>query len=907
MDSSEVEQPLDPKLDALYRLGQALILLRDEQQIMDTVLEIAEEVLDFQDSEFLLVDKIGGTLQVKAQRGELDLGTGRQLPLNGPAGITVYAAQSGQPVYIPDVRNDPRYVNAGFPAVSELAVPVQMKGQVLGVINVESQDPDAYSEHDARLLSTLASQAALALENARLYALEHRRAEEMAAVNRVTNLIRSSLDLRETLDTVVDAASELVPCSLAEISLWDQKREMLTLQALRCGQDRDFPIGESFPPGDGYTGWVVRHRQPLLVPETESRQDIQPDLLPDELPFRSYVGLPLLTGDDLIGTLVLVHDEPDAFGEDDVQLLGSLAGQAAAAIRNASLYEELARHHREHAALYAVAEAANRPLDLQELLHHALDRVIEVTGAKMGAIRLLDHTAQQLVLAAHRGLSEAYALDQGQVPLTEEIVGWVARTGKPTISEDMWADPRVSPRVRELLREEGHRSLAQVPLLAQEKVVGTLGLAAGEPGFFKADDLVLLDGIGQQLGMAIANAQLFEETQRKARELAALNAVAVAINQALDLETLLRSGLERAMEVVGADSGAVRVLDLDSNSLELVCSQGVSAGYAAEVQSLPLGYRVAGRVAQTGEPALYSDVKEDMLTRAFITDTLMEENPRALAVVPLHSRERVVGTLGIGSQTPGAFGPADVDLLIAIGHQLGVAIENARLRQQSLEAERLAAVGRVAGTVAHELRSPLGGIMRSAEFLARPELSDTTRQELSRAIVAMSRRLINTAQEILDFTRGGKMALQMVRCNLPEFLDEMLDVLRVDFSDRGIEVATRWEYAGDARMDPDRMAQVVYNIASNARDAMSEGGQLTVTTLKTGKWVELRFSDSGPGVPPELAERIFEPFFSHGKREGAGLGLAIAQRIIQEHKGEIKVESPAEGGADFVVRIPAGD
>ena len=853
------------------------------------------------------MDRAGETLQVKAQRGELDLGTGRQLPLDGTAGITVAAARSGQPVYVANVREDPRYINAGFPAASELAVPVQMEETVLGVINVESRELDAFGIDDAQLLSTLAFQAGLALENARLYSREHRRAEEMAAVNRVSNLIRTSLDLRKTLDTVISAAAELVPCSLAEISLWDQDRKMLTLQALRCDQDRDFPIGESYPPGEGYTGWVVHNRQPLLVPDTEFRQDIQPDLLPGELPFRAYVGLPLLAGDDLIGTLVLVHDEPGAFSEQDLQLLDSLAGQAAAAIRNASLYEELARHHQEHAALYAVAEAANRPLDLQELLQHALDRVMEVTDARVGAIRLLDHKAQELVLSAHRGLSEAYVRDQSHVPLTEEIAGWVARTGEPTISVDMWADSRVSPRVRELLQEVGHRSLAQVPLLAQEEVVGTLGLAAGEPGFFKEDDLVLLNGIGQQLGMAIANAQLFEETQRRARELSALNAVAAAINQALDLETLLSSGLDMAMEAVGADSGAVRLLDPEGTSLELVCSRGVSARYAVAVQSLPLGFRVAGSVAQTGEPALYSDVTEDVLPRNFVPDVLREENPRSLAVVPLHSREKVVGTLGIGSHTPGAFRPADVDLLTAIGHQLGVAIENSRLRQQTLESERLAAVGRVAGTVAHELRSPLGGIIRSAEFLARPELSDTTRQELSRAIVAMARRLINTAQEILDFTRGGRMALQPVRSNLPTFLDEVLDVLRVDFSDRGIEVATRWDYVGDTRMDPDRMAQVVYNIASNARDAMSEGGRLTVTTQKTGEWVELCFSDTGPGVPPELVERIFEPFFSHGKREGAGLGLAIAQRIVQEHKGEIKVESPAEGGATFVVRLPAGD
>lgn len=724
---------LESKLDALYRLGQTLVLLRDEPQIMEAVLEIAEEVLDLQDSEFLLMDEATGELVVVAQRGELYLASGLRLPLDGTRGITVAAARAGEAVYVPDVRQDPRYVDAGFPARSELAVPIQIEGRLLGVINVESREVDAYSHADARLLSTLASQAALALENARLYGRERRRVEEMAAVNRVARRVSATLDLQETLDAVVGAAAELVPCTVAEISLWDAGQQMLVLQAVRSTVQEMLPVGEIYPPGEGYTGRVVRHKRPLLVPDVDAREDIQPDLLPGERPFKAYIGLPLLAGEDLIGTLVLVHDEAGAFDAEDLRLLEALGGQASVAIRNARLYEELARRHRELAALYAVAEVTNRRLGLQELLQRVLDRVIEVTHAAGGAIRLLDPSVQEVVLAAHQGLSEAYVRAAGRIPLGEEIVGWVVRSGEPTLSEDMWTDPRVAPGSLELLREVGHRSLVQVPLRVQERVVGTLGVAARTPGFFDQDDLRLLNAIGQHLA---------------------------------------------------------------------------------------------------------------------------------------------------------------------------VAIDNARLAQEALEAERLAAVGRVAGAVAHDLRGPLGGIVRSAELLARPELSDATRQKLSGAIVATARRLINTAQEILDYTRGGRMALNRVSCDLSAFLDQVLEVLRADFSDRGIEVEVNFQYRGPAQLDPDRMAQVVYNVAANARDAMPDGGWLTVSTRQAAQWLELRFADTGPGVPPDLVGRIFEPFFSHGKREGAGLGLSIARRIVEEHGGQIGVESPASGGATFVVRLP---
>lgn len=555
----------------------------------------------------------------------------------------------------------------------------------------------------------------------------------MTILSEIARRISADLDLQTTLDAVVAAAAELIPCALAEVSLWDPKSEMLTLLAIRCDPGRTYPVGQSFPLGEGYTGWMVHHRQSLLVPDVGARQDVRPHLLPGEKPFHAYLGVPLLAGDALIGTLVLVADEAGAFDAEDQQLLQALGNHASTAIHNARLYKQATRRQRELSALYAVAETINQPLDLQAILERALDKVIEVTGAQGGAIRLLDDRTAELVMATYRGLSEAYVRQALRYPLAEEIVGWVARTGTPSLSEDMWTDPRVSPQIRQLLQQEGHRSLAQVPLQAEEQVVGTLGIVARTPRFFDKDDLQLLQAIGQQIGVAIANAHL---------------------------------------------------------------------------------------------------------------------------------------------------------------------------REEALATERMAAVGRVATSVAHDLRSPLGGIVRSAEFLARPEISPETRQRLSQAIVSLARRLINSTQEILDYVRGQRLPLHRAPCLLPEFLDQVLPVMEVDFADRGIEVVRDCAYTGTVVMDADRIAQVVYNIAANARDAMPHGGTFTVATRRVGEWIELAFADTGPGVPKELKNRIFEPFFTQGKREGAGLGLAIARRIVEEHGGELRLEGRQDRGAVFVASLP---
>jgi GAF domain-containing protein len=891
----------------------------------------------------------------------------------------------------------------------------------------------------------------------------------IVAVSQLSRKINASLDLQETLDAIVSAVVDLVQCSLAEIDLWDEENQMLVLQAIRSVPERDFPIGKSFPAGNGYTGWVIQNRKPLLVPDVDSRHDLSPEILPGELPFKAYVGLPLLAMDKLVGALVLVHDEVDAFNEDDLQLLEALAGQAAIAIRNARIHDNLTRHLRELSALYSVAEAINHPLELKNILERSLDSVLEVTQADGAAIRLLDIHTNEAVLAAYRGLSERYIQEADRVHISRDIIGAVMRSGKATLSDDMWADSRVSPELRELLLEVGHRSLAQVPLVAQEQVVGVLGIVSSTLAFFDDDDLKLLTAIGQQLGVAIDNAQLFEETQSNAHKLAAINAVSAVINQPLSLQVILDQAITKVLELTEVEGGGIRLLNQETSELSIISSFGLSPELIQALKPDRLGEGIVGTVAQSGNVRIVKDLSRDPDISSVYT--MVKEGFKCAVFVPLRVKDEIVGTLEIITRQQREFTSEDVELLTAIGdqigmaidnarlytdltqrareleavnlvaaavnqpgdldqilkeglkqilvvmniemgtigvrdfkndtvslratqglpsylieeikaqeephqfthwpegldiliqevdlentkipsnfkekgirvianiplfaegerfgvlrlftdrkelkaeerslllaiaNQLGIAIANARLRQEVLQAERMAAVGRVAASVAHDLRSPLGGILRSTEFLARPEISFETRQKLSQAVVSLARRLIGTSQEILDYIQGEPLPLKLEPCNLSDFLEEVLTVLQVDFSDQGIEVSKVFHYKEDIVMDADRMAQVIYNIATNARNAMPQGGDFQVETQKVGENIILRFSDTGVGVPKELANQIFEPFFSYGKRQGAGLGLSIARRIVEEHGGTLHLASKKSGqGATFVLKLPA--
>jgi signal transduction histidine kinase len=392
-----------------------------------------------------------------------------------------------------------------------------------------------------------------------------------------------------------------------------------------------------------------------------------------------------------------------------------------------------------------------------------------------------------------------------------------------------------------------------------------------------------------------------EKYTRRQRELAALIAVAEVINRPLPLKEIMDQAVSKVVEVMETDGGGIRLLDQETGELVIVSSKGLSQDYIYKVDRIPLGEGVVGKVAQSGEPMVVQDLGE---ASEWAARAVAEEGFTTLAVVPVRTKEEIVGTLGVATQHAYEFTRYDLELLTAIGDQIGVAVENERLHQEALSAERLVAVGRVATSVAHDLRSPLGGILRSAEFLARPEITPDTRQKLSQAIVSLAQRLINTTQQILDYALGEDLSLNLQPYPLSDFLDEVLAILQVDFSDQGIEVACEYGFEGALVMDPDRMAQVVYNLAANARDAMLEGGRFIVSTQKKGDQAVLKFTDTGPGVPAEFTERIFEPFFTYGKRQGAGLGLAIARHIVEAHGGTLRLGQEDRQGAEFVMTLP---
>jgi two-component system sensor histidine kinase HydH len=284
--------------------------------------------------------------------------------------------------------------------------------------------------------------------------------------------------------------------------------------------------------------------------------------------------------------------------------------------------------------------------------------------------------------------------------------------------------------------------------------------------------------------------------------------------------------------------------------------------------------------------------------------TRLDAMKAALCAPLLSGDGALLGVVFLGARHSGkAYDREDILFSHVVCNQAAIALENAQLHQRASEEERLATLGRMASTIMHDLRSPISGMMKCVEALGEEDLPPDVRERLARAALEMMGRLYRLPQQVLDYARGN-LFLDLQPVSVQDFIDGLLPVMEADLQGHGVHVATDIQYQGALRIDRDRMAQVAYNLVTNARDAMPNGGTLTIRVEASDGGVRMSFADTGVGIPADRLEKIFEPFVSYKGEQGAGLGLAICRKVVKEHGGSLEVTSEVGVGSTFVVSLP---
>ncbi|MFI5251717.1 MAG: ATP-binding protein [Bacteroidota bacterium] len=370
------------------------------------------------------------------------------------------------------------------------------------------------------------------------------------------------------------------------------------------------------------------------------------------------------------------------------------------------------------------------------------------------------------------------------------------------------------------------------------------------------------------------------------------------VNSTLDTDKLLSIILQTATATVRADRGTLYLIDEIKGELWSKVLQGKEM---VEIR-LPIGKGIAGYVAAMGETINIPDAYAD---RRFNPDFDKKTGYRTKTILcmPMRNRDnKVIGVFQLLNKIQGAFTKDDEEYIDALSVHASIAVENAQLAQEMVSNERLSAVGKMASTIIHDIKNPMGTLRVYAQVM-RKKAGDEEVIKLADEMIRQVDRFVNMAQEILDFSRGVS-AMNLQETDFGELMDMVFIFIEKDLTKRSIKLALNPKFNGKVMVDADKLMRVFYNIAGNAADAMPNGGNLMVNTFAHDSNVVVEFIDTGTGMPPEIKAKIFEPFVTFGKKHGTGLGMAIVKKIVDDHHGSIEIESELGKGTTIKLFLP---
>lgn len=565
--------------------------------------------------------------------------------------------------------------------------------------------------------------------------------------------------------------------------------------------------------------------------------------------------------------------------------------------------EDSRRRHDRFELLYRVSDAMISTLEPREVLDLILKQAVEILGATSGSLILMDKNDPEIL-----GIEVAHNLDPEMVGKTrlrrgQGVTGRVALAGKPLVIPDVTLDKdyvEIDPRIR---------SEIAVPLKLADQIIGVINLDSTRVGAFSDADLEILVPLANHAAKVIQNAQLFDSVRQKAEALRLLQSVSQSITGSLDLHEVLRRIVEGAVCLLGAKLCSLFLLSENKEQLVLSTVFGQTERYSRRSE-VPVEGSLLGRVIRQSAPLAVANVQIEPLFQQ--KELAREEGLHALIAVPLLLGSEPIGILAAYFEQIHTPQPTQIELLCALADQSATALQNVRLYERVVQMEdqlhhldKFSAVGETAAGLAHEIRNPLAVINMLASSLESDFSPEDARRQDVRVIRENIAHIHGLVEELLDVAHYRRSLPQPT--DLRPVVESALNLVGLKLSRQMIRVRRRFEEPLPlALVDPGRMEQVLLNLLQNAIDAIGTRGRITLSlkSLPDEQKVLLAVHDTGPGIPAEAYQRLFEPF-NTTKERGIGLGLSIVKRIIDEHEGTILVKTSAREGTRFIILLPA--
>ena len=563
-----------------------------------------------------------------------------------------------------------------------------------------------------------------------------------------------------------------------------------------------------------------------------------------------------------------------------------------------------------------IVRMANAETDLEALIALITQQACTLIEADRGSLYLLDKESGELVSSMALGLPGKTI----RLKLHQGVAGLVAATGEPAIVQEAYADPRF---YRAVDQATGYRTrqILCVPIKSRwGEVLGALEVLNKRMGSFGPEDEEVLNLLASQVGVALANARLYEGLRTNLNRLTRLMKVDVAISSELDLDALLRTISETTSNLLQAERSTVFIVDRERGELWSRVAEGLDR---QEIR-IPLQVGVAGMVATTGGPVRISDAYTDPRFHAGVDKDTGYQTRSILCTPMRNARGQVIGVFEVLNKRGGEFTPLDEQLLASLSSHAAVAIEKAQLYDEVQRAyAQLQALDRLKSeflsTVSHELRTPLSPIIGYTEILLSGTLGEMPAacRRGVQAIAESARRLLTLIESLLVFVRldKGEMALNREPVEVLPLVQQVIGTFQGRALERKVELVR--EVPDNLPLllaDPQELAMALTHLVDNATKFTPAGGRVAVRARPVSgedgaPGVELAVQDSGIGIPKDLQAKVFERFYQVDgslKRQygGAGIGLAVVKQIIEAHGSRVFLDSEPGCGATFRFVLP---
>lgn len=932
LSSKEAVRQLELQIEALNRANKRLASLNavsaligtslDLEHLTDEILAQIHRIIDFDSATLLLLK--GDILEAASSRGFTEYRRGMNVYTRSDRNSAWRVVNNKLPMIIRDVTTSEYWESR--PELgrirSWLGVPLICKDRVVGVLTLDKNEPDAFTEADARYIFTLAYQIAIAVENAQLFEEWEDQATRLKLINEVAQEINTILNVDDLLAALARAIYERLNYSRVAILEVDPGRSCLVLKAIYGQQPPAVEAGEYQQAiNTGLMGKVFETGRAVLVNDTA---EIENELLLAGTNIGSELVVPIFGDNQQLEAIISVGQEAVyGFNDQDLWTVSSLASQAATAIENARLYHRLAQRLSDLAVLNEAGQALTSTIALDRMLSIVIERAALALSAENGYVLLMDSNDDMMTVAVASG-PNIENVDEIKLSPAMDLINQVILEGEPSRFKCTTRTP--SPQFARLSKAFNRNidSLLIAPLKTRRIIIGLVILTNKQVGDFDDNDLNLLSALSQLMVGAVENAQLFKQIHAysdklegivlaRTLRLQAIKKISQVVSQGLAVDELLavvgwhisqiftpEAFTDTVKVVIGLVNGSMLSLKVISDYLE----GGEMQWYNNEVKdyrsllsgaSTPFTIRIAadeplGQVIVQARPQILRNVEPQAIYPPGFSGAA--DTVGSVMLAPLITGGKTIGLIMVESHVPDLFAENDLETLETLAFQVASAIEHVRLLQKTREI----------------------AIVEERTRLAR-DMHDGVAQNLAYLLIQVD-RCLNLVEEDSKLEHQLEQIGSLLKQNIEELRRNIFDLRPVELEGKSLfrvlenfvtEFGRRWNLETTCTIQEDEIVvspevesslyRILQETLSNAR-RHAQCSQLSVTlATRDDQWVTLQVTDNGQGFDVNDVGRDL----GHTQN---GLGLISMRERVNNIGGRLVIESVKGQGTSVFAMLP---